>query len=242
MIVLPRQRSRADPSLAVGRRQLMLALDTPRSSSGLVLLVQARGSTRCGLLSQGIVPVFRSTGLATCAVDLVGSGGERVVDGVCDDVDFLTGRLAGVMEYLALNQGVRRLPMAILGRESAAAAAIRVAADEPGRVRAVVCCAGRPDRAGIDTEKYQVPTLLLVPGVPRALVRANEKYFLQLHCESQLAVIHGGYRIGESSNLAACQKVIHSWCVRYLGICGQSPRKKERRCERAAFKGTLVRG
>lgn len=241
MIVLPRQRSRADPLRVVERRQLMLALDTPPGAKGLVLLVQARGNTRGGLLSQGIVPVFRSTGLATCVVDLVESGEARGFDDVCD-VDFLTGRLAGVMEYLALNQGLRRLPTAILGRESAAAAAIRAAADERGRVRAVVCCAGRPGRAGIDTEKYQVPTLLLVPGADQALVRANEEFFLQLHCESQLAVIRDGCRIGESSNLPACQKVIYSWCVRYLGAPGESPRKMKRRRERAAFKGALVRG
>lgn len=240
MILLPRQRSRASPLRAAERHQLLLALDMPPSATGLVLLAQARGSSRSGLLRQGIVPVFRSTGLATCVVDLVEPGEVHYVRNI-GDVDFLAGRLVGVLEYLALHPKVRQLPLAILGRESAAAAAIRVAGDEAGRVRAVVSCAGRPDRAGIDREKYRVPTLLLVPGVHQTLVRANEEFFLQLHCESQLALIQDGCRIGESNTLAACQKVIYSWCVRYLGIPGMSPRKTECR-EETTFTGALVGG
>ena len=241
MICMSRDSSCGAPSFTVDRRQLVFALDVPRGAAGMVLLVQARGSVRPGLLGHGFVPVFRSTGLATCVVDLVEANEAKDLRKVAD-IDFLADRLTGVMEFLALDRATGRLPLAILGRESAAAAAIRLAAEQPDRVRAAVSCSGRPDLAGIDVATYRVPTLLLVSGVDGALVRANQAFFLRLRDESQLAVIRGGGRLGESGALAACQKVIHSWCVRYLGIPGGTPRKVIRRHVRTAFKGALVRG
>ncbi len=241
MICLPDQWSNDAPSSVADCGQLVVALDVPDGAAGLVLLVQARGSVRPGLLSDGIAPVLRSTGLATCVVDLV-EAAEAGDPLKMQNVDFLTDRLAGVVEFLALNRSSRHLPLAILGREGGATAAIRLAAEQPHLVRAVVSCSGRPDLAGIDVSGYRVPTLFLVPGRQRALVRANERFFLQSHCESQLAVIQDGQRIGESDTLGSCQKVIHSWCVRYLGIPGRSSRKKGRRRERAAGKEALVYG
>lgn len=192
--------------------QLSVRLNALPDAKGLVLLVQARGSRHPGPLQRGIAPGLWVTGWATCVVDLLLPMEPVELN---EDMDLLTSRLEAVVDWLAHDPRVGRLPLIAVGREDATAAVLTLAAERPECFRAVVVTSGRPAGLPLDWSGFPKPLLLIAPEEDEDLVRENREAFVRLRQDSQLAVVRGVSRLGEPDALIAHQRLIRDWCARW---------------------------
>jgi pimeloyl-ACP methyl ester carboxylesterase len=107
--------------------------------------------------------------------------------------------------------------MAVFGEDYGGAAAMMVAADGPGCVKAAGAYCGRPDLARLYLPRVAVPTLLVVPGRNCDLLARNEGAFGALSCASQIAVIgNANDALDEAGAMHACRYLIRRWCEHHV--------------------------
>lgn len=149
-------------------------LTLPPEPIGLVVILSAVGlAPVAGGAKEGyLAAAVGRWGYATFVVDLV-EPGEPVETRF--DVKLLAARLAGVCRELGKDPRTAKLDVAFLASETAAAAALVVAADYPEAAFAVVCRSGRPDLAGPALRFVTAPSLLVVGRQDEPLIRLNEQ-------------------------------------------------------------------
>jgi pimeloyl-ACP methyl ester carboxylesterase len=199
-----------------GLHELEAVLTLPRRARGLVVVAQAKAASRPSSFQRFLSDGLRAVGIGTCLVDLLGRSEAGKAE-TAQELDSLSQRLESVLSHLSQAADTWDLPLAVVGIDAVAPAALTMAAERPDLVCAAICCCGRPDAARIDFERLFVPTLLLAPDNNARLLRAHEGVFLRLRCSSQLAVIRGGERrLGEPGPLAECERAIRGWCRKHL--------------------------
>ena len=92
-----------------------------------------------------------------------------------------------------------RLPIALFGASTGAAAALVAAAELPGAVAAVVSRGGRPDLAGGHLPRVRAPTLLIVGGDDFGVIELNEAAYALLGCEKRLVIVPGATHLFEEA-------------------------------------------
>jgi putative phosphoribosyl transferase len=203
-------------------REFHAALTIAPESIGLVAMCYAHGSSRQAAAQQTIASALAKSKIATCIAELL-SPEEAEDPAKLNDVDLLAERTHLLLDLLSTRWDTRPLPLALLAADRSVPAALCVAQSRPGQIASVIACYGRPDFAPIDLSSLTVPTLFVVPGNERALVRPNERAFEILNCPSQLAVIVGASReFSEGGTLVACGYVVQQWCEQTLRLLGRS--------------------
>lgn len=149
-------------------------LTLPPESIGLIVIPSAVGiaSVAAGAKDGYLAAAVGRWGYATFVVDLVKPGEPAETR---FDVNLLAARLAGVCKELGKDPRTASLNAAFLAAETAAAAALVVAAEWPQAAFAVVSRSGRPDLAGPALRFVTVPTLLVVGRQDEPLIRLNEQ-------------------------------------------------------------------
>jgi putative phosphoribosyl transferase len=85
-------------------------------------------------------------------------------------------------------------------------------------VAAVVSRGGRPDLAAGHLAHVEAPTLLIVGGDDREVLRLNRHALAGLHCEKRLEIVPGATHLFEEpGSLEAVAHVAGSWFVKHLG-------------------------
>ena len=193
-------------------------LELPPSPWGMVLYAQGRGRRSVLRESGYLADQFRRAGLATLQFDFSNPDEDgRARHGF--DLALLDARMGAASDWIAAQPQTNKLALGLFGAGKEAAAALRLAADRPDRVAAVVSRSGRPDLAGEDAlARVRAATLLIVDEEDRAAIERNRKALHRLNCEKDLALIPGaGYpskRLGaalEAARLAA------RWFKGYFG-------------------------
>lgn len=206
------------PILADGRT-LPADLDVPRGARGLVVFAHGSGSSRLSPRNRAVAEILRAAGLATLLFDLLTREEEERDDITAElrfDIDLLAGRLLAATRWV--HERVRGLPLGYFGASTGAAAALRAAAERPAGIAALVSRGGRPDLAGEALGRVQVPTLLIVGGLDRAVIRLNEEAFRSLACERQLTIIPGASHLFEEpGTLDQVARLAVDWFQRHLG-------------------------
>ncbi|HEY3501891.1 MAG TPA: alpha/beta fold hydrolase [Actinocatenispora sp.] len=164
-------------------------LTVPPHPRGVVLFAHGSGSSRHSPRNRMVAAVLADAGFAALLVDLLTVAEDTEV-GRRFDIGLLADRLAGAADWLHRTTG--RLPLGVFGASTGAAAALRLAADRPAEVRAVVSRGGRPDLAGDDTlRRVRAPTLLLVGGADETVLALNERAAAELPGTHRLVVVPG---------------------------------------------------
>ena len=104
------------------------------------------------------------------------------------------------------------------GASTGAAAALVAASRAPSPIGAVVSRGGRPDLAGPALATVKAPTLLVVGGFDREVLRLNEEALAQLRCEKALEIVPGATHLFEEpGTLDAVIELAEQWFTRHLG-------------------------
>lgn len=109
------------------------------------------------------------------------------------------------------------MPIGYFGASTGAAAALCAAAVLGEEIGAVVCRGGRADMAGGALRLVKAPTLLIVGGDDRAVLRLNEEAADQLRCLHELSVFAGATHLFEDTcELERVGELAAAWFTRMI--------------------------
>jgi len=211
--------------IEAGPVTLQATLTLPPSASGVVVISQGGAAGCHSPGNRHVAEAVLNGGLGTLLPNLL-LPAESADQEACFDVDLLSARLQFVVRWAMDLAATRGLPIGLFGASTAAASALRVAADMPDDIGAVVSRRGRPELVGAARlSRIRCPTLLLVGDGDRDVIGANELAQSRLtHCERRLLVLpRAGQPLGESGVVAQMAELATLWFARYLPVAAHRP-------------------
>jgi dienelactone hydrolase len=195
-------------------------LTVPDDAVGVVAFAHGSGSGRHSPRNRQVAAGLVDAGLATLLMDLLTEDEEQVdlrTRELRFDIPLLARRMIAAIDWLEHEPGTDRLPVGCFGASTGGAAALIAAAQQPGRVRAVVSRGGRPDLAGDELPAVGAPTLLIVGGDDPVVIELNEQAEQQLRCETRLEIVEGASHLFEEpGKLERVTELARDWFVRHL--------------------------
>ena len=202
--------------VAIGPQGLAGELALPQARTGVVVFAHGSGSSRHSPRNALVAQVMQSHGLATLMFDLLTEPEARDRRNVFD-VDLLSMRVAGALDWLQRCADVADLPVGLFGASTGAAAALQAAAQRPERVQAVVSRGGRPDLAGAHLAQVRAPTLLIVGGNDNDVLELNQAAARALVCDKHIEIVPGATHLfAEPGALDEVARLAAAWFVRHL--------------------------
>jgi dienelactone hydrolase len=196
-------------------------LGLPEGAGGVVLFAHGSGSGRHSPRNRFVARALRDAGLATLLIDLLTEEEEQVDQHTAHlrfDIGLLADRLVGVTDWLAEDPRTAGLSVGYFGASTGGGAALAAAASRPGRVGAVVSRGGRPDLAGPALAAVRAPTLLIVGGDDRPVIRMNDEALDRLGAPVKKLVIVPGasHLFEEPGTLEEVARLAADWFTRHL--------------------------
>jgi putative phosphoribosyl transferase len=201
-------------------------LVVPPAARGIVVFAHGSGSGRFSTRNRAVAGVLVRAGLATLLMDLL-TPEEEAVDlrtrHLRFDIPLLARRVIASIDWLAADATAQDLPVGCFGASTGAAAALIAAAERPARVGAVVSRGGRPDLAGEVLRRVHAPTLLIVGGDDREVLRLNKQALAALGGEARLEVVPGATHLFEEPGaLERVAALARDWFVEHLARAPQA--------------------
>ncbi|MFB7913500.1 phosphoribosyltransferase family protein [Streptomyces sp. NPDC056061] len=191
-------------------------LTVPDGAAGIVLFAHGSGSSRNSPRNQFVAAGLNRAGLGTLLFDLLTEAEEGDRANVFDTA-LLSRRLADATEWLRTRPEAEGPALGYFGASTGAAAALGAAAEQGGRVSAVVSRGGRPDLAWASLPSVTAPTLLIVGGCDRTVLELNQQAQERLRCESRIAVVPGATHLfAEPGALEEVTALARDWFVDHM--------------------------
>ena len=211
----PRPRDE-DITIQAGHERLGGHLTIPEHARAIVVFAHGSGSSRHSPRNRYVASVLNEAGLATLLFDLLTVDEEHDRANVFD-IDLLGKRLIEVTQLVLREPDLAGMSVGYFGASTGAAAALRAAADQDAPVAAVVSRGGRPDLAGPHLDAVQAPTLLIVGGLDREVLRLNREAQMLLSCTSEVAVVNGATHLfEEAGTLQEAAELARDWFLTHL--------------------------
>lgn len=214
--------SPAPLDVAVKSKDVSLAgmLAVPEHASGIVVFAHGSGSSRFSSRNRYVADTLCAAGLGTLLFDLL-TPQEHTIDQTTRefrfDIDLLTMRLIGAMDWVNHYQQTIGLPIGLFGASTGAAAALRAAAERPREVAAVVSRGGRPDLANAALPQVKAPTLLIVGGLDEIVLELNREAAAKMQAAYRLATLPGATHLFEEpGKLEEVAALARDWFLAYL--------------------------
>jgi len=190
----------------------------PAPGSSWVVFAHGSGSSRNSPRNQRVATVLQRYGLGTLLFDLLAADEaddrRRVFD-----IGLLATRLLDALAWLAREIGPGGRVPALFGASTGAAAALWAAAERPAAVSAVVTRGGRVDLARERLPRVRAPTLLIVGGHDREVLRLNREALPLLGGERRLEVVPGaGHLFEEPGALESMAYLTAEWFANHLSV------------------------
>ncbi|QGZ47550.1 hydrolase [Streptomyces sp. QHH-9511] len=190
----------------------------PPEAAAVVLFAHGSGSSRHSPRNRAVAASLQDVGLGTLLMDLL-TAREEQVDVVTArhrfDIGLLGRRLVSAIDWLGEQPATARLPVALFGASTGAAAALVAAAERPGPVRSVVSRGGRPDLAGDVLSRVRAPVLLIVGGEDTQVLEMNREAAARLSAPHRLHVVPGATHLFEEPGaLEAVAAAAREWFLR----------------------------
>jgi len=200
----------------IGPLGLPGTLEGATEAAGVVVFAHGSGSSRLSPRNRLVAGVLRGHGLCTLLLDLL-TAAEAEDRSHVFDIDLLAERVGDALSWLLSRPDLSQLRVGLFGASTGAAAALQVAADQPGRVAAVVSRGGRPDLAAAHLGDVQAPTLLIVGGADTEVLHLNREAMRLLHCVKRLEIVPGATHLFEEPGaLDAAAHLAGAWFANHL--------------------------
>lgn len=192
-------------------------LDLPENAPGIVLFAHGSGSSRLSPRNNYVAGVLREAGLGTLLIDLL-TRSEDMDYSTRFDIPLLTQRLLAATRWLQNEERTKSLAIGYFGASTGAAAALQAAAEEGGKIAAVVSRGGRPDLAGeVALDRVASPTLLIVGGFDDVVIGLNREAYEQMNCEKELVIVPGATHLFEEpGTLEQVSKYAAAWFGKFM--------------------------
>jgi putative phosphoribosyl transferase len=197
-------------------------LTIPEPAKGLVVFAHGSGSSRFSSRNRFVAEILNEAGIATLLFDLLTEEEEDIDQRSREfrfDIDLLTDRLIGVIDWVSKETMTAELPVGLFGASTGAAAALGAAAARPDKVDAVVSRGGRPDLALPHLAKVKAPTLLIVGGEDTVVIELNQQAAERLAVEHHLEIIPGATHLfEEEGKLEQVANLACNWFQHHLSV------------------------
>lgn len=207
-------------AIPAGKARLAGDLRLPARAKGIALFAHGSGSSRSSPRNRCVAEVLNGAGLGTLLIDLLTRREEQVDDATAAlrfDIPFLAERLGAVSDWIAAAAETRRLSLGYFGASTGAAAALLAAAARPEQIFAIVSRGGRPDLAWEALPRVAAPTLLIVGGDDREVIRLNEAAERRMETECRLEIVPGATHLFEEPGaLEEVARLAVAWFLRHL--------------------------
>jgi pimeloyl-ACP methyl ester carboxylesterase len=195
-------------------------LHVPERAAGLVIFAHGSGSSRFSRRNRAVAAALEDAGFGTLLLDLLTPDEESIDERTRQyrfDIDMLGERVIGAIDWTRTRPDLQRLPVALFGASTGAAAALIAAAARPQAVRAVISRGGRPDLADRALPDVQAPTLLIVGGRDEPVIGMNEEAMRRMRAPVDLEIVPGATHLFEERGaLEQVMRLAAGWCQRHL--------------------------
>ncbi|SFN47512.1 alpha/beta fold hydrolase [Dokdonella immobilis] len=172
-------------------------LASPPDPKGLVIFAHGSGSSRRSIRNRFVAQALRRRGFATLLFDLLTPHEDRDT-AMRFDITLLADRLRAALDWARQDPAWREQPIALFGASTGAAAALRLAAQRPSEVVAVISRGGRPDLAGPQAlARVRSPVLLLVGSADTEVLALNRDAQARLGGRAEVVVVPGATHLFE---------------------------------------------
>jgi len=171
-------------------------LDLPENCARVVVFAHGSGSSRLSPRNRFVATELSQRRIGTLLLDLL-TPEEDETYRTRFNINLLATRLTAVTKWLKARPDLKTSTVGLFGASTGAAAALRTAAETGADVHAIVSRGGRPDLAGPCLHLVRCPTLLIVGGHDKEVLRLNEAAFAELACTKQLVVVPGATHLFE---------------------------------------------
>lgn len=185
-------------------------------AASCVIFSHGSGSSRMSPRNRYVAEVLSRHGHDSFLFDLLTLEEDELVENRFD-IAHLSERLSGITEILMAQPQFSGFKWGYFGSSTGAASAICAAAKPGSGIKAIVSRGGRPDLAGADLEKIDVPVLLLVGGFDADVIELNRKARERISCISRLIIVPGATHLfEEAGKLDDVARLASDWFDRYL--------------------------
>ena len=206
--------------IALGHVAVDGDLHVPERAGGLVVFAHGSGSSRFSRRNRAVAAALEQAGYGTLLLDLLTPEEEAEDERTTEhrfNIPLLGRRVVGAVEWTQERSDLRRLPVAVFGASTGAAAALIAAAARPAIVGAVISRGGRPDLAEDALPRVLSPTLLIVGGDDTPVIEMNRDAMRRMHAHVELAIVpHATHLFEEPGALEQVSALAADWCRRYL--------------------------
>jgi pimeloyl-ACP methyl ester carboxylesterase len=200
----------------IGALALPGDLEIPANARSLVLFAHGSGSSRLSSRNRWVAGVLQGHHLATLLFDLL-TDAEAADRRKVFDIELLGERVEEALDWAATHAELAGMSVGLFGASTGAAAALLAAAEQPGRVGAVVSRGGRPDLAAQWLPLVSAPTLLIVGGADAEVLDLNRRALRGLTCNKRLEVVPGATHLFEEpGTLDSVAQLAASWFETHL--------------------------
>lgn len=187
---------------------------------GIVIFVHGSGSSRFSPRNRYVASELNNLGFSTLLLDLLTEEEHRIDEETAQyrfDIPLLARRSTLAANWMHAQPGMDKLPIALFGASTGAAAALITAAELGKGIAAVVSRGGRPDLAEEFLPKVEAPTLMIVGGEDETVLALNWKAMAQMKCIKKLHVVPGATHLfEEQGKLEQVVTEAGRWFLQYL--------------------------
>lgn len=209
-----------DVTVNLRRASLPGSLVVPKRATGVVVFAHGSGSSRVSPRNRAVAETLNEAGLGTLLFDLLTAEEHEIDLGTRElrfDIELLTERLVGAIDWLGLRREAVHLPVGLFGASTGAAAALRAAVERPKSVAAVVSRGGRPDLAGDALPRVEAPTLLIVGGADLPVIGMNKQAAARMRCKRRLHIVPGATHLFEEpGTMEQVAQLAQEWFLQHF--------------------------
>jgi len=191
----------------------------PSHAHGVVVFANESGNIGREPRLHSVAASFNESGIATVLTDLLTAEETRIDSMTREmrfDVALLSKRLVSIIDWIAGEVDLGRLPLGLFGASTGSSAALEAAARRPAAVHAVVSRGGRPDLADC-LDLVRAPVLLIVGGADAAVLELNRQALHHLHSIRQLEIVpEATHLFEERGAMDRVAQLAEEWFTRYV--------------------------
>lgn len=196
--------------IPLGQVTLEGDLNIPGTSGRLVIFSHGSGSGRFSSRNRFVSNYLNNHHIATFLFDLLTEEESEIIENRFD-IALLSGRLAGVFEFLTRHPQTASMKCGVFGASTGAASAMNLAVKYPELVKSVVSRGGRVDLC-LHPDEIKAPTLLIVGGLDTELIKWNKTVYDLLTCKKSMQVVEGaGHLFEEEGKLKEVARLAADW-------------------------------
>lgn len=189
-------------------------LALPEEGDAIVVFSHGSGSSRLSTRNKMVANYLNEKKFGTMLFDLLTEKEDQDYYNRFD-IELLTKRLAGAVEWLEKFPAAKECRIGFFGASTGAASALQAAAGLP-QIGAIVSRGGRPDLAK-HLAKVKAPTLLIVGSLDQDVLEMNRDAYNQLTCEKKLEVVEGATHLFEEpGKMEIVSELADKWFEKYL--------------------------